>query len=86
MQHILKSDFDNLEVVMPDVEMQIEIADSLNADIKKIELIIDNIDKQIKELVLFKDSVTADAVLGKVDLSEESRSEVLFNERITFAR
>ncbi|GHF86505.1 restriction endonuclease subunit S [Thalassotalea marina] len=72
MQHILKSDFDNLEVVMPDVEMQIEIADSLNADIKKIELIIDNIDKQIKELVLFKDSVTADAVLGKVDLSEES--------------
>lgn len=66
MKHILKSDFDNLELSLPRKEEQTQIANYLDEKTKKIDTIIETIEKKIEVLKEFRKTLINDVVKGKV--------------------
>lgn len=72
MQHILKSDFDNLEVGLPPYSEQVEIGRYLKEKVGNIENIKGNLDEQIARIKELKIAIINDAILGFIRVTEVS--------------
>jgi len=66
MKHILKSDFDNLEILFPPLKEQIQIANYLDEKTQKIDNITQTISKKIELLKEFRKTLVNDVVTGRV--------------------
>lgn len=66
MQHILKSDFDNLEIEIPSITEQRNIATYLDIKTAQIEQIITTITTQIQTLQELRKTLINDVVTGKI--------------------
>jgi len=73
MQHILKSDFDNLEIETPPLSEQIEIAVYLDDKTKNIDSIVNTINTKIKKLKELRVSIINDAVTGKMNVTQDEK-------------
>lgn len=71
MQHILKSDFDNLEIETPPLSEQIAIANYLNEKAAKIDQIVTTIKMQIEKLKALRKTLINDVVTGKIKVTNE---------------
>lgn len=70
MQHILKSDFDDLEVSLPTYEEQVAIASHLKEKTQTIDSSIKNIEYQITRLKELRVAVINDTIFGKIKVEE----------------
>lgn len=59
-----------LQIVLPPLEEQSEIADFLDAQTAKIDELIQTLSKQIEDLAEYKRAVITEAVTGKVDVRD----------------
>ena len=66
MQHILKSDFDNLEMEIPPFSEQTAIATYLDQKTTQIDRIVSNINQQIDQLTDCRKALINDVVTGKM--------------------
>ena len=71
MQHILKSDFDNLEIETPTLAEQIAIATYLDTKTAQIDSIVSAINTQINKLKDLRKALINDVVTGKIKVVSE---------------
>lgn len=71
MQHILKSDFDNLEMETPPFAEQVAIASFLDMNTSKIDRIVTAIDAKIGTLKDLRKSLVNHVVTGKIKVVSE---------------
>lgn len=69
MQHILKSDFDNLEIQTPLLHEQQAIANYLDKKTTQIDQIIQTINNQIEKLKELRKTLINDVVTGKIKVA-----------------
>ena len=60
----------NFPIVVPPLEEQKEIAEYLDDKTAKIGALIDELNKQLEELALYRKAVISEAVTGKVDVRD----------------
>lgn len=71
MQHILKSDFDNLELETPPFAEQVAIATYLDEKTKQLDQILAAITTKIETLKNLRTSLIDDVVTGKIKVASE---------------
>ena len=74
MQHILKSDFDNLEIQTPPLSEQKAIAHYLDTKTGQIDQIIQTLNTQIEKLKELRKTLINDVVTGKIRVIEDDPS------------
>lgn len=77
MQHILKSDFDNLEVETPPFAEQVAIAVYLDEKTSQIDRIVTIINSKIDTLKNLRKSLISHVVTGKIKVTQDDNSEGL---------
>lgn len=71
MKHILKSDFDNLEIETPNYKEQKQIANYLDKKTAQIDKITETINTQIEKLKELRKTLINDVVTGKIKVYKE---------------
>jgi type I restriction enzyme S subunit len=74
MQHILKSDFDNLEIETPPLAEQVDIATYLDEKTAQIDRIVSAVNSKIEKLKDLRKALISDAVTGKIKVVSEGQA------------
>jgi len=74
MQHILKSDFDNLEIETPPLAEQVAIATYLDEKTAQIDRIVSAVNSKIEKLKDLRKALISDAVTGKITVVSEGQA------------
>lgn len=74
MQHILKSDFDNLEIETPPLAEQVAIATYLDKKTAQIDRVVNAVNSKIEKLKELRKTLISDVVTGKIKVVSEGQT------------